>query len=159
MLNNGNLEMFIGSFTYSVDSKGRVAIPAKLRKYLNPEANNTFVLTRGTGKYIDLYPMDYWKQLTEEKLNSLNYFDPQQMRFIRMFLQEAVEDNLDSQSRILIPKKLLQYAGIEKEVLILGAIKKIEIWNPEIYKRYLEESDISYEEIAAEVMKGSGKSS
>ncbi len=149
--------MFLGSFTYSADAKGRVAIPAKLRKYLKPEANNTFVLTRGTEKYIDLYPMDFWKELVEEKLNSLNQFDPQQMRFLRMFLMEAEEQTLDSQSRILIPKKLLNYAGIEKEVLILGAMNKIEIWNPETYKKYLEESDISYEQIAAEVMSNSGK--
>ncbi len=157
MLNNGKVKMFLGSFTYSADAKGRVAIPAKLRKYLKPEANNTFVLTRGTEKYIDLYPMDFWKELVEEKLNSLNQFDPQQMRFLRMFLMEAEEQTLDSQSRILIPKKLLNYAGIEKEVLILGAMNKIEIWNPETYKKYLEESDISYEQIAAEVMSNSGK--
>jgi MraZ protein len=157
VLNNGKVKMFLGSFTYSADAKGRVAIPAKLRKYLKPEANNTFVLTRGTEKYIDLYPMDFWKELVEEKLNSLNQFDPQQMRFLRMFLMEAEEQTLDSQSRILIPKKLLNYAGIEKEVLILGAMNKIEIWNPETYKKYLEESDISYEQIAAEVMSNSGK--
>ncbi len=150
--------MFIGSYKYSVDAKGRVAIPAKLRKYLKPEANNTFVLTRGTGKYIDLYPLDFWKNLVEQKLNTLNQFDPREMRFIRLFLQEAVEDNLDSQSRILIPKKLIQYAGIEKEVLILGAINKIEIWNPEIYNQYLKESEVSFEEIAAEVMGKSGNS-
>ncbi len=150
--------MFIGSYTYSVDTKGRVAIPAKMRKYLKPEANNTFVMTRGTGKYIDVYPYDYWQKLIEEKLEKLNPFDPKDIRFIRMFMQEAVEDTLDSQSRILIPKKLLHHAGIEKEVFILGAVKKIEIWNPEVYNKYLEESDISYEQIAAEVMSKSEKS-
>ena len=145
--------MFIGSFKYSVDSKGRVSIPAKLRKNLTPEANDTFVLTRGTAQCIDVYPMDNWKELAANKLNQLNSFDPKEAMFIRMFLQEAAEDKLDAQSRLLIPKTLLEYAGIEKEIFILGAVKKIEFWNPEKYEAYLKENVQSYEQIANEVMK------
>lgn len=145
--------MFIGSFKYSVDAKGRVSIPAKLRKYVNPEANDSFVLTRGTEKCIDLHPMDQWKVMVADKLTKLNSFDPNEARFVRMLLQEAAEDNLDSQSRLLIPKSLIEYAGIEKEVFILGAMTKIEIWNPETYEQYLNASPYSYEDIAKEVMK------
>lgn len=144
--------MFIGSFKYSVDSKGRVSIPAKLRKYLNPEANDTFILTRGTAKCIDIYPMDQWKELAANKLNQLNTFNPKEAMFVRMFLQEAAEDTLDSQSRLLIPKNLLDYAKIEKEAFILGAVKKIEIWNPAVYDDYLKDNMESYEEIAKDVM-------
>lgn len=145
--------MFIGSFKYSVDSKGRVSIPAKLRKYLTPEANDTFILTRGTAQCIDVYPMDNWKELAANKLNQLNSFDPKEAMFIRMFLQEAAEDKLDSQSRLLIPKTLIDYAGIEKDIFILGAVKKIEFWNPGKYEEYLKENVQSYEQIANEVMK------
>ncbi|MCF8241090.1 MAG: division/cell wall cluster transcriptional repressor MraZ [Melioribacteraceae bacterium] len=145
--------MFIGSFKYSVDTKGRVSIPAKLRKYLSPEANDSFVMTRGTEKCIDLYPFDGWKELVAKKLNELNTFDPKEATFIRLFLQEAAEDKLDSQSRLLIPKNLLEFADIKREVFILGAIKKIEIWNPEIYDNYLKENNVSYIDIAKEVMK------
>ncbi len=145
--------MFLGSYNYTVDAKGRVAIPAKLRKYVTPEANNTFIVTRGAGKYIDVYPMDYWKELTEEKLDSLNSFNPKDMLFLRMFLEHAIEETLDGQSRLLLPKSLIQHAEIEKDVLILGAVKKIEIWNPAVYEAYIENSSASYEEIAAEVMK------
>jgi MraZ protein len=74
--------------------------------------------------------------------------------FLRMFLQQAAEDKLDTQSRLLIPKNLVDYAEISKEVLILGAIKKIEIWNPKIYENYLKTSELSYEEIAKQVMGG-----
>lgn len=144
--------MFIGSFTYSIDAKGRVAIPAKLRKSLTPEANETFIMTRGTAKCIDLYPLDQWNLLVTDKLEKLNTFDPKEAMFVRLFLQEAMEDKLDSQSRILIPKNLISYAGIEKEVFILGAVKKIEIWNPEIYKQYIQENENLYSEIAREVM-------
>ena len=145
--------MFVGSFKYSIDTKGRIALPAKLRKYVNPEANDTFILTRNSAKCIDIYPMDTWKELAAERLNKLNHFDPKEAMFIRMFLQEAAEDNLDSQSRLLIPKNLIEYAEIKNEVFILGAVKKIEVWNPDVYESYIKENLQSYEEIAKDVMK------
>jgi len=144
--------MFIGSFNYSIDTKGRISIPAKLRKFVDPKANDSFVMTRGTSKCIDVYPMNLWEDLVQEKLKTLNSFDPNQAMFLRMFLQQAAEDKLDSQSRLLIPKNLIVHAEIEKDVLILGAIKKIEIWNPKIYEEYLKTSKLSYEEIAKQVM-------
>ncbi len=143
--------MFRGQFSYSIDSKGRISIPAKLRKQITPEANDTFIMTQGTAMCIDLYPLDQW-QLIEERLLKLNPFDPEDAKFIRMISQYASEDNLDSQSRILIPQILIEYAKIEKEVLILGALKKIEVWNPKIYKEYLEQTNETYEQIAAKVM-------
>lgn len=146
--------MFLGSFKYSIDSKGRVSIPAKLRKFVDPKANDGFVMTRGTNKCIDIYPMNEWESLVQEKLNNLNSFEPEEAMFLRMFLQQAAEDKLDTQARLLIPKNLIEHAEIEKEVLILGAIKKIEIWNPKNYEAYLETSKLSFEEIAKKVMGG-----
>jgi MraZ protein len=144
--------MFIGSFKYSIDSKGRVSIPAKLRKFVSPDANDSFVMTRGTVKCIDVYPMDMWKELVESKLDKLNTFEPKEALFLRMLLTEAGEDKLDSQARLLIPKNLIEYAEIDREVFIIGAIKKIEIWNPKNYEAYLKTSELSYEEIAKQVM-------
>jgi MraZ protein len=143
--------MFKGQFTYSIDSKGRISIPAKLRRHISPEANDTFVMTRGVSSCIDIYPLDQWL-LFEEKLKNLNQFRPDNVRFIRTLLQYASEDNLDSQSRILIPQNLIDYANIEKDVLILGALKKIEVWNPKTFEEYLKESEETYEQIAAKVM-------
>ncbi len=145
------INLFRGQFKYSVDAKGRVSIPAKLRKHVSAEANDTFVMTQGTGNCIDIYPLDQWQQF-EAKLLNLNPFKPNEAKFIRMILQFASEDTLDSQSRILIPQNLLQYAKIEKEVMILGALKKIELWNPKIYEDYLKQTPETYEQIAAEVM-------
>ncbi len=143
--------MFKGQFTYSIDSKGRISIPAKLRRHVSAEANDTFVMTRSTSVCIDIYPLDQWL-LIEEKLNKLNQFKPDDIRFTRTILLFASEDTLDSQSRILIPQNLIEYAKIEKEVLILGALKKIEVWNPKIFEEYLKQSDETYEQIAAKVM-------
>lgn len=143
--------MFIGSFTYSIDSKNRISIPAKLRKYLLPESNNTFFITRGIEKCIDLYPQNQWNELVE-KLIKLNQFNKQDAMFTRIFLQKATEDTLDSQYRLLLPTNLIEYAEIEKEVFILGAVSKIEIWNPAVYDKYLEEQAQSFEEVAEKVM-------
>jgi len=143
--------LFKGQFTYSVDSKGRVSIPSKLRKFISAESKDTVVMTRGTSKCIDVYPLVEWQKF-ESKLENLNSFLPKDSRFIRIILQNAIEDSLDTQSRILIPQHLIEYAGIEKDVLILGALKKIEIWNPKTYSEYLSEAPETYEQIAAEVM-------
>ncbi len=144
--------MFIGSFKYSIDSKGRVSIPAKMRKFVDPKSNDAFVMTRGTNKCIDVYPMNLWEELVQSKLNQLNSFEPKDAMFLRMFLQQAAEDKLDTQSRLLIPKNLIDYAEISKEVLILGNIKKIELWNPQNYEDYLNTSELSFEEIAKQVL-------
>lgn len=143
--------MFKGQFTYSIDNKGRISVPAKLRKHISPEANDTFVMTRGLSSCIDLYPMDEWLKI-EERLLQLNSFSESEARFLRMISQYASEDKMDSQARILIPQNLLEYAKIENEVLILGALRKIEVWNPKVFENYLNSSPESYEEIAAKVM-------
>ncbi|MCF6268288.1 MAG: division/cell wall cluster transcriptional repressor MraZ [Melioribacteraceae bacterium] len=144
--------MFLGSFNYTLDAKGRIAIPARLRKFVSPDANNTFVLTRGSAKCINIYPMNYWKELLESKLDKLNSFDPKETKFMRLFLQEASEDQFDTQSRLLVPKKLIDFAEIEKDIVILGMNKYIEVWNPKLYEQYLNEIEEPYETIAKEVM-------
>jgi|SRR3972149_7514094 len=143
--------MFRGHYTYSIDNKGRISIPAKLRKHVAPEANDTFIMTKGTSTCIDIYPLDQWQKI-EEKLLQLNSFNPEEAKFIRMFSQYATDGTLDTQSRILIPQSLIEYARIEKEVLILGALKKIEVWNPVLYEEYLNKTGETYEQIAAKVM-------
>ena len=153
MFNNPKeCQMFLGSFKYSIDSKSRISIPARMRKFVNPEANDTFVLTRGTVECIIIYPMDHWKALVSSKLDKLNPFDPKDAKFLRMFLHEASEDKFDTQSRLTIPKNLISFAGIDKEVLIIGVNQFIEVWNPEKYEAYLKSNDEPYIEIAKEVM-------
>ncbi len=143
--------MFKGTYTYSIDSKGRIAIPAKLRKHFKPDASDSVIVLQGTSPCIEIYPLDQW-QTIEERLNQLNQFNPQDSRFTRMFLRNVEELTLDAQSRILLPQNLIKYAKIEKEVLILGILKKIEIWNPKIFDDYLNETPDTYEEMAAKVM-------
>ena len=146
------MSSFKGSYTYAVDNKGRVNLPAKLRKYVSPEANETFIITRGFEKCLFVYPIDEWNKL-EQNLRSLSSYDPEHRRFIRAFLELALESQLDAQSRLSIPQELREYANIQDEVRILGMLDKIEIWDPKIYEEYKNSQPESYESVAAKVMR------
>ncbi|CUS87618.1 MraZ protein [Candidatus Kryptobacter tengchongensis] len=145
------MSSFKGSYIYAVDEKGRVSIPARMRKYLSPEANETFVITRGTETCLFLFPLDEWEKL-EKRLKELNTFNPQHRLLVRILLMWAVEVTLDNQSRIMIPKNLLEFAKIDKEALIIGALDRIEIWNPEVFNEYVNTQPESYESIAEKVL-------
>ena len=137
---------------YSVDAKGRVNLPAKLRKYVSPENNDAFVVTRGFEKCLFVYPVDEWNKL-EQNLRNLSAYDPEHRRFIRTILELAQESQLDSQARLSLPQELREYASIKNEVRIIGTLDKIELWDPKIYDEYKSTQPESYESIAAKVMR------
>lgn len=144
------MSSFKGSYNYSVDSKGRINLPAKLRKYVSSEANDTFVITRGFEKCLSVYPLDEWNSL-EQSIRRLSPSNPQHRYFTRTLLQYATESQLDGQSRIAVPKELLQFAGIQDQVLILGVLERIELWNPGDHDEYLKTQAESYENVAQKV--------
>jgi len=146
------MSSFKGSYEYAVDSKGRINLPARLRKYVSLEANDTFVVTRGYEQCLFVYPMDEWNTL-EAAIRQLSTSDPKHRFFMRTLLERATECQLDGQSRITIPKDLLQFAGIENEVLILGVLDRIEIWNPSTYRDYQRKQSESYESVAQTVLR------
>jgi MraZ protein len=142
---------FKGSYDYAVDSKGRINIPSRLRKYVSPEANDTFIVTRGYERCLFVYPLDEWNRL-EQSIRQLSSTNPQHRFFMRTLLERATECQLDGQSRITIPKELLQFAGIENDVVILGVLERIELWNPADYQEYLKSQAESYESVAQHVL-------
>lgn len=145
------MSSFKGSYMYSVDDKGRVSLPAKLRKYVSAEANDTFVITRGFEKCLFIYPLDEWNKL-EVHLRNLSSYDHEHRRFKRAILEFAQESQLDSQARITIPPELREYASIQNEIRIIGTLEKIELWNPNEYNEYKNSQPETYESIAAKVM-------
>lgn len=146
------MSSFKGSYTYSVDDKGRINLPAKLRKYVSPEANETFVVTRGFEQCLYIYPADEWNKL-EQNLRNLSNYDAEHRRFVRTLLELASEGQLDAQSRLSIPQELREYANIREDVRIIGTLDKIELWNPKIYEEYKRSQSEPYESIAAKVMR------
>jgi MraZ protein len=141
---------FKGSFHYTIDNKGRINIPAKMRKNLAPEANNSFVVTRGFESCIFVYPNDEWAK-RETEIGALQQTNPQDRLFTRLLLQYATDVELDGQYRIVLPKELIQYAHIENDVVILGVFDRIEIWNPDEYKKYLDAQQEDYLTVASKV--------
>jgi MraZ protein len=145
------MSSFKGSYSYSVDSKGRINIPAKLKKYVSPDANDTFIVTRGFEKCLFLYPLDEWNGL-ESSIRGLSSSNSQHRFITRTLLQYATESQLDGQSRITIPRELLQFAGIDDQVLIIGVLERIEVWNPKEYDAYMSSQTESYENVAQSVL-------
>lgn len=117
--------MFLGRHAHTVDSKGRLAIPARFRDDLG----EGLVLTRGIDRCLSLYPMAAWVPLAG-RVSALSLSDPDARNFRRMVFAEAVDLTLDGQGRILIPPELRAYADIEREAVIVGVHDAIEIWSP-----------------------------
>ncbi len=142
---------FKGQAENSVDEKGRLAIPAKMRRVLTPEANNTFTATLGFDQCIALYPNDRWEQM-EDEFDRLNQFNSETRLFIRDTLRWAEEVSLDKQGRIVLPKELMLEADLGDTALVIGALDHIEVWDPARYEDYLDDRSTSKEEIAEMVM-------
>lgn len=140
-----------GMETHSIDNKGRVSIPAKMRKALAPEAEDSFTLTRGVDKYIAVYPKNEWEKI-ELRLSKLNSFNARNRFVINMINSWSEETQLDAQQRIVVPKRLAEFAGIESKVTIVGMGNHIALWQPEEYERYMNKFEEPYELIAEQVM-------
>ncbi len=142
-------QTFTGEFRYSIDSKGRLNIPAKFRKALPETSEDTFVVTRGLDKNIIVYSLDKW-QTIEEELLKLSPRLPEHRAYKRQTTRFATPLKFDSQGRVALPANLLEHAGIEKEVVIIGMVDEIEIWDPVVLKRYEEnEFQLDAEDIEA----------
>jgi len=138
--------MFIGEYQHNIDAKGRMIVPAKFRE----ELGQAFVVTKGLDKCMTIYTLEEWK-IFENKLKSLPTADAGVRRFQRFFIGGACECESDSQGRVLIPKNLIEYAEIEKDVISVGLSNRIEIWSRENWKEYNEESDFIDNDLAGKM--------
>ena len=135
--------MFIGEYEHSVDAKGRVIMPAKLRE----DIGEKFIVTKGLDGCLFAYSITEWTNF-EGKLKTLPLTNKNARDFVRFFLSGAVECEIDKQGRFLIPGNLREYATLEKEIIIIGVGTRIEIWNKDEWKKYSSDENISADEIA-----------
>lgn len=142
---------FKGQYDNAIDEKGRVAIPVKMRRLLSPEANETFTATRGVEQCVYLYPLDDWERMEDEFAN-LNAFDRETRSFVRAFTRWADDVTLDKQGRIVLPKRLMEFAGLDGAAVVVGALDRIEIWAPEVFEAHVEAAEDDYADIAERVM-------
>ena len=143
---------FLGEYEVTLDVKGRFLLPAGFKKQLGEDRPGQFVINRGIEACLSLYPMQSWVPIFAE-VSKLNEFDPKVRQFRRYFLNGATHLEVDSAGRLLIPKTLMEYAGLEKDVVLVSAVNKIEIWDKSRYMKFFESfSPESYSELANEVM-------
>ncbi len=135
--------MFIGEYEHTVDVKGRIIMPSKLRENIGEK----FIITKGLDKCLFAYSKSEWANF-EEKLKTLPLTNKNARDFVRFFLSGAVECEIDKQGRFLVSSNLRTYANIDKEIVIIGVGTRLEIWNKESWTNYSSEENISADEIA-----------
>ena len=142
----------IGTYECKVDAKGRLMVPSALKKQLAPMLQEGFVIKRAVFQdCLELYPMSEWNVLMN-KMNKLNKFKKKNNDFIRRFTAGVKMVEVDSNGRLLIPKDLTAFAGIEKEIVLSSAINIVEIWDKDKYENTLEASSDDFADLAEEVM-------
>lgn len=134
---------FIGEYTHSLDTKGRVALPAKFRQKLGEGA----ILTRGLDRSLFIYNKSDWEALAQ-KLIALPLSQSNSRAFARLMLAGAMEVEFDNQGRILVPEYLRKYAGLKKQAVFAGLYNRIEIWDEEAWRNYKSKTEASSDDIA-----------
>ncbi len=135
--------MFMGTYNNSIDAKNRMIVPSKHRDQLGGRC----VLTKGMDKCLYIYSMNEWEKQMD-KIEALPESDPKVRAFIRHFCANAVDCEFDKQGRIVIPAELKEYAGIDKDLVTMGAMRKIEVWSKEVWDAPDNENKMDSEEFA-----------
>lgn len=142
----------IGTYECKADAKGRTMVPAPLKKQLAPMMADGFVIKRAVFQNcLEVYPMDEWNALMA-KMSGLNRFSRKNNDFIRRFTAGVKIVELDAAGRLLIPKDLMDFAGIKKDIVISSAINIIEIWDKDQYEQAIDDAAEDFADLAEEVM-------
>jgi MraZ protein len=142
--------VFRGRFEHTIDEKGRLSIPSKFRELLSARGENELVLT-DFDSCLAAYPKDEWRVL-EEKMKQLSMIQKDVRNFLRLFYSSATEVPLDPQGRILIPPQMRERARLDREVVLLGLLNKIEIWDKESWEDFMARSAGTFEEVASKLV-------
>jgi len=136
--------MFIGEYHHNLDDKGRVAVPTKFRDDLV----KGMIITKGLDSCLSLYTQDGWDKLLAEKLSALDFTKANDRAFQRFMLASAMDCQLDKQGRVILSEALRRHAKIEKKVVLVGLLKRVEIWDEAAWENYSAETDKTSNEIA-----------
>lgn len=128
---------FNGQFRYSLDEKGRVAVPAPFRRgVVAADDIDSFQLTVGFDNALFVFPYEYWREVVERQINNLSVTEARARSFTRAIFSNAVTCKPDKQGRITIPPNLRRYARLDSEVVIAGVYNRLEIWSAEVWDEY-----------------------
>ncbi len=143
----------LGEFDCKLDAKGRLMVPSSLKKQLPNVEQEGLVVNRGFEKHLVVYPKKVWEGIVAE-LSKLNQYEKKTREFIRFFTRGATELTLDASGRVLLPKSLLEFAGINGEVVLACQFDKIELWAKDAYDSLLDNEPENFANLAEEVMGG-----
>jgi len=142
----------IGTYHCKADAKGRIMVPSDLKKQLAPVSSAGFVIKRAVFQpCLELYPMEEWQMLMQ-KVSGLNRFNRKNNDFIRRFTAGVRTIELDTTGRLNIPKDLMGFAGIEKQIVLSSAINIVEIWDQNKYEKAIDDAAHDFADLAEEVM-------
>ena len=145
------LNAIVGTYECKVDAKGRVLLPAPLKKQLAASLQDGFVLKRSLFQpCLELYPMGEW-DLMMQKINKLNRFVKKNNDFIRKFTAGVKVVEIDALGRLLVPKDLVNFASIAKDVVFSSAVNIVEIWDKDLYEKSIDDG-VDFADLAEEVM-------
>ena len=146
------MQHFIGSYECKADIKGRIMLPAALKRQLNNSLDKGFVIKRAVfNKCLEVYPINQWENLMD-RVNKLNRFSKKNNDFIRRFTAGVKFVEIDATGRVLIPKDLTNYAKISKEVVVSSVVNILEIWDKTLYENAIDEATTDFAALAEEVM-------
>jgi MraZ protein len=150
---------FIGDYSCKIDPKGRVLLPSAFKKQMPEGARDTFVVKKDIYENcLILYTIDEWERQNELLRQKLNPYNKEHSNFLRAYYKGSAEISLDSSNRLLLPKRLLDCVGIDKDIVLSGQDKKIEIWSKDYYdSNDMKEEDFS--NLAEKILGGNQHSS
>jgi len=149
---NNTVQHLVGTYECKADSKGRIMMPVAIKKQLAANLAEGFVLKRAVfNTCLELYPIKEW-MLLMEKVNGLNRFNKKNNDFIRRFTAGVKTVEMDGSGRLLIPKDLVHYAQINKDVVVSSTVNILEIWDKSLYENAIDEAALDFGALAEEVM-------
>ena len=139
--------MFYGEFEHTIDSKGRLILPSRVREAAKTHFVEKFYLTRGLDKCLFMFAEEEWKNV-EQKFRAMPFTKEDTRKFSRLYFSGAVDVAADKQGRILIPSYLKEYAGIKKDVVLIGVSSRLEIWAKDVWQDFYATNLTSFEQTA-----------
>ncbi|MEW5758223.1 MAG: division/cell wall cluster transcriptional repressor MraZ [Candidatus Omnitrophota bacterium] len=143
--------MFYGEYSHSIDRKGRLVLPSRIREVAKSNFVEKFFVTRGLDRCLFMFSENEWLS-QEQKFKTLPFTKSESRQFNRLFFSGAIEVVADKQGRILIPQYLKDYALIKKEIVIVGVSNRIEFWSKESWNEFYKNTQSSFEQIAEKLI-------
>lgn len=145
------MTQLLGEFDCKLDAKGRLMVPAALKKQLPNAESDGLIINRGFEKNLVIYPKNVWDAVVAD-LAKLNIYDQENRAFVRAFTRGATELSLDAAGRVLLPKSLVEYAGIGSDLVLACQLDRIEVWDKKSYEDIFDDVPVNFANLAQKVM-------